>query len=89
MAEVLQRSLAKDGILMVGHCEAPSIARLGFKVLARDKRFAFCKMDKNAQVCSSSAPKKTFPGAVSSKTLFAEKSRKQGANKLFPFSATF
>ena len=81
MAEVLQRSLAKDGILMVGHCEAPSIARLGFKVLARDKRFAFCKMDKNAQVCSSSAPKKTFPGAVSSKTLFAEKSRKQGANK--------
>lgn len=77
MAEVLQRSLAEDGILMVGHCEAPSIARLGFKVLARDKRFAFCKRDKNAQVCHSSAPKKPFPGV--SNTLFAEKSRK-GAN---------
>ena len=48
MAEVLQRSLAEDGILMVGHCEAPSIAQLGFHTLARDKRFAFSKASRDA-----------------------------------------
>ena len=48
MADVLRRSLAEDGILMVGHCEAPSIAQLGFHTLARDKRFAFTKASRDA-----------------------------------------
>lgn len=64
MAEVLQRSLTEDGILVVGHCEAPRMARLGFRALSRDKRFAFCKVSRET-LAGNVAPTLSSSPAVS------------------------
>ncbi|OQX37571.1 MAG: hypothetical protein B0D91_06385 [Oceanospirillales bacterium LUC14_002_19_P2] len=67
MADVLRRSLAEDGILMVGHCEAPSIAQLGFHTLARDKRFAFSKASRDALAVNVVPPLSRPAAAAESK----------------------
>ncbi|WP_066014238.1 CheR family methyltransferase [Endozoicomonas atrinae] len=43
MAKALRQNLKDDGLLIVGHCEAPSMAQLGFYTLDRNKRFCFTK----------------------------------------------
>ncbi|KEI72280.1 hypothetical protein GV64_17465 [Endozoicomonas elysicola] len=58
MADVLRVSMKDHGVLIVGHCEAPSMSQFGFSTLDRSKRFCFSKKVNNAQKTDDSRTRK-------------------------------
>ncbi len=60
MADVLRASMKENGVLIVGHCEAPSMSQFGFSTLDRSRRFCFSKkVNNNTQKADDSTSEKS------------------------------